>query len=184
MNEPGARVRLFAALDVPEEVRGALARWAREQAGGIAGLRLLAPETLHVTLCFLGWRETAAVEGIGELVAGCAAPVPGLALATPAWFAPRRPRVLVVEVADRTGALRSLQGRLSGALAAGAGYEPERRPFRPHVTVARVGARARVRPVQLAAPEPLRFDGAAVTLYRSRPGRGGARYEPLRRVAV
>jgi 2'-5' RNA ligase len=64
-------------------------------------------------------------------------------------------------------------------------YEPERRAFRPHATVARLRARERApRELGIGGPEPIVFDGEAVTLYRSRLSRAGARYEPLERVVL
>lgn len=182
----GGKARLFAALELPGDVRAELGRWAGEVAAPLPGLRVLAPESLHVTLCFLGWREAADARRIGEAVAGCAAPVPGLALGAGAWFPPRQPRVLVVEVEDREGALAALQGRVEEALVAHAGHEPEQRAYRPHVTVARArkGARPPGRREPVPPPRPLQFDGAAVTLYRSHLGRGGARYESVSRTEV
>jgi 2'-5' RNA ligase len=181
---PAPQARLFAALDVPEPVREALAGWARDVVGEREGLRLLAPETFHVTLCFLGARPEAEAARIGELVAGCATPVGGLRLGKAVWFAPRRPRVLAAAVQDEQGSLAALQRRVSDALAAQAGFEPEPRAYNPHLTVARVRSGARVRPEEVEPPPPLPFDGAAVTLYRSYPGRGGARYEAVSRTAV
>jgi 2'-5' RNA ligase len=67
-------------------------------------------------------------------------------------------------------------------------YEPERRPFWPHVTLARVrgagrGGGPRVEPIALAPPEAT-FDARQVTLYRSHLSPRGARYEPLERVEL
>ncbi len=182
MSETPAKVRLFAALDLPEPVRAELAAWAR-RARDVEGVRLLAPESLHVTLCFLGWRDAADAERIGALVAGCARPVPHLALAGAAWLPPRRPRVLAADVSDGSGALGALQAQLAGVLEAEAGYEPERRAYRPHVTVARVREGPR-RPPALDPPAALEFAGAAVTLYRSHLRRSGARYEAVARTAI
>jgi 2'-5' RNA ligase len=175
------RVRLFAALDVPEAVRAALARWS-EGVSGVEGVRRLAPETFHVTLCFLGWRPADEVERIGRLVTGCATPVPGLSLSDVAWLPPRRPRVLAADVGDADGRLGALQSQLAARLAEAAGYVPERRRYRPHVTVAR--ARGLDRPPRLDPPPEVEFAGAAVTLYRSHSGRGGARYEALARAEL
>lgn len=177
-------MRLFAALELPAAVRTALAGWATTEVGESPEVRLLAPESLHLTLCFLGWRDEADVGEIGDAVSACADPVPGLALAEPAWLPPRRPRVLAVDLADGDGALAALQRRVSDALVAAAGYEPEKRPFRPHVTVARVRRGARVRAGELAVPAQLAFTGEALTLFRSRLARGGASYEPLVRVEL
>jgi RNA 2',3'-cyclic 3'-phosphodiesterase len=177
------QARLFVALDLPPPVRDELAAWAAREAGDL-GLRLLAPEMLHVTLCFLGWRPAAEAERIGELAIAPAAPVPDLSVAGVAWLPPRRPRVLAVDLDDPTGAAVDLQARVSEALVGGAGYEPERRPWRPHVTVGRVPGRARVRAADLSPPPSEPFAGAALTLYRSHLRRGGAQYAPVARATL
>ena len=67
------------------------------------------------------------------------------------------------------------------ALAAAIGFEPERRRFRPHVTVGRVtrGVRIDTR-AALDPPVPrLRFRARSMVLYRSRTTPDGARYERL-----
>ncbi|MDX6699654.1 MAG: 2,3-cyclic 3-phosphodiesterase [Solirubrobacteraceae bacterium] len=185
MSDAPPRVRLFAALDVPRDVVSELTRWSRDVAGSVEGLRLLPPESFHVTLCFLGWREAGEAERIGRVVERCAARATGLALDGAAWFPPRRPRVLSAAIADTRGELGDLQARLSAALAEEAGYEPEHRVYNPHVTVARVRGDTRLRRApELDPPAPLPFDGTAVTLYRSLRGGGAARYEPVTRVGL
>jgi 2'-5' RNA ligase len=141
-------------------------------------------EGLHVTLVFLGHRPEDQVEPIGAAVVAAAAPVGELAVGAPAWLPPRRPRVLAVDLEDPSGACTALQARVAEVLVRVAGHEPEARPFRPHVTVARVRGGERVRPVELEPPAPLRFRPSALVLYRSRLERGGARYEPVARVAL
>jgi 2'-5' RNA ligase len=73
---------------------------------------------------------------------------------------------------------------VSEALAAEAGYQPEQRPFRAHVTVGRVRRGERVRPVALPDPPAGPFAAPALTLYRSRLQRAGAEYEPLARAEL
>lgn len=182
MSRPPPKVRLFAALDLPELVRAELAAWAR-RAGEIEGVRVLASESLHVTLCFLGWREEGDAARIGGLLAACARPVPDLALGGVAWLPPRRPRVVAADVSDGSGALGALQAELSAVLEAEVAYEPEQRAYRPHVTVARL-REGPTRPPDLDPPAPLAFAGAAVTVYRSHLRRGGARYEAVSRTAI
>jgi 2'-5' RNA ligase len=179
------RVRLFVALSLPPAVRAALGEWRDAAAHQVGGLRPVASESLHVTLCFLGSQPADAVGAIADscAVAG-SAEVPRLTLAEPVWLPGRRPRVLGVSVADDRGVLAGVQAGLSAALSDGGWYSPESRPFFAHVTVARVAHGARVRPVELGKPPALEFEGAEVVLYRSRTSRSGARYEPLMRVAV
>lgn len=179
MSQGPERARLFVALDLPDDVQERLAAWTRRAARGTEGLRLIEREMLHVTLAFLGWRDLEEAPRIGELALACAAPVGELAVAGATWLPPRRPRLLAVDLTDERGELAALQRRLSDALAAGAGYEPESRAFWPHVTVARVAKGARVRARELKGPRVEPFPGRALTLYRSRLQRSGARYEPV-----
>jgi 2'-5' RNA ligase len=178
------RTRLFVALDLPAAARGALERWRSSALRDVDGLRLVAPEALHATLCFLGWRSADEIEQIGLACAEALREraAPALTFTEPLWLPRRRSRVVAVGLEDRSGELAEIRAGVSAALSAGGWYEPEARPFLPHVTVARVAARARVNRVELARLGPLDFEGAAVTLYRSRLERAGARYEPLRRI--
>jgi len=178
------RLRLFVALELPAAARGTLAAF-REAEADPAVWRPVRDEALHLTLAFLGMRpaeDVAAIAGVLERGAGAAPP---LALGPALLLPPRRARALCAEVADPGGALAALQARVSDGLAAVGVYEAERRPFRAHATVARLRAGARApRQARTAGPEPLEFHGETLTLYRSRPQRGGAVYEALSRVPL
>jgi RNA 2',3'-cyclic 3'-phosphodiesterase len=179
------RARLFVALELPLSAREALVRWRSSHLRGVAGVRLVEPGALHVTLCFLGWRAVGEIDPIGAACASVATlPDVELSLGTPVWLPARRPRVLAVELGDPRAGLREIQGTLSRALRAGGFYEPQTRPFFAHVTVARIGRNERVRRVELPAPSPLTLRGSVITLYRSRLSAGGAGYEPLHRVRL
>ncbi len=184
---PGApsRWRLFVALELPAGAREALERWRVTVVPVESGLRAVETQDLHVTLCFLGATAPAAAPAILEACAAAAhGPAADLALGMARWLPRRSPRVLAVELADGQGRLGAVQRELSGRLAAGGWYRPERRPFLAHVTVARVRRGARVDPRLAAAPESLAFRGERVTLYRSALTREGARYERLGTVVL
>ena len=171
------RVRLFVALDLPQEVRAQLAAWCDGAAP--QSVRRVPAANLHVTLAFLGsrrWDDAAAVD---ELLPGIARDVGTLETAGALWLPPRRPGVLAVALRDNA-ALAALQADLVAALVDAVAFVAEGRPFRPHVTVGRVSRGARV---DACAGEPpsLAFAPAALTLYRSHTDAGGARYEPLAR---
>jgi RNA 2',3'-cyclic 3'-phosphodiesterase len=179
VQERRPRLRLFVALDLPPAAVAALAGF-RDAAADPDVWRPLDDATFHVTLAFLGYRPEADVAEVAEVLAALAPrEPPALALGAGLLLPPRRARVLTVALDDATGALGALQAELSAGLAAAGVYEPEKRPFRPHVTVARVRPGARAPREVAAAPDPLAFRGGPVVLYRSRPGRGGATYEPL-----
>jgi 2'-5' RNA ligase len=144
------------------------------------------PEDLHATLCFLGSRPEGEIDQIAA-ACGVAAgePVVESAFGEALWLPARRPRVLAVSLVDPDGVLGRVQSVLAGSLSAGGWYAPESRPFRAHVTVARVGRAGRVRPVSLPAPSgDSTVTCTRVTLYRSRLGPSGARYDALASVSL
>jgi RNA 2',3'-cyclic 3'-phosphodiesterase len=177
-DEHSPRLRLFVALDLPAEARRELARF-RDAAADPAVWRPLDEASFHVTLAFLGHRPEGDVALAGEILGGLTArDAPSLALGDGLLLPPRRARVLTVALVG-DGALPELQAEVSAGLAAAGVYTPEARPFRPHVTVARIRPGARAPRAVDAAPEPVAFTARDVVLYRSRLARGGAAYEPL-----
>lgn len=179
----GATVRLFAAVDPPAAAAAELARWARSAGRGRDGrapaLRILDPESLHITLLFLGERpaeEIAALAAVLSEVAGGARECE-LETGAPLWLPPRRPRALAVEIRDAGGELGALQRELARGLCAVTAEQPPRR-FRAHVTVARTRAAPR-RDLELPATPSLRFKISEAVLYRSHLEPSGARYEPV-----
>jgi RNA 2',3'-cyclic 3'-phosphodiesterase len=177
-----ARLRLFVALELPPPARAALAAFRATADPEV--WRPLPDEALHVTLAFLGSRPEGDVAAIEPVLRESAGPAPRLALAEALLLPPRRARTLGAALADPDGTLAELQGRVAAGLVAADLYEPERRPFRPHATVARLRPRRRPPRTAPAAPEPVAFAGAAVTLFVSRLHPHGARYEPLVRVPL
>jgi 2'-5' RNA ligase len=169
-------LRLFVALDLPDAARDALA--ALGAAADAAVWRAVKPESLHVTLAFLGWRPPSDVDAIEPVIAAeDGGPAPRLALRPVLLLPPRRARVLTVELQE--DGLRALQARVSSGLEAVGVYTPEERPFRPHVTVARLRPRTRSPRDTGLRVDPLEFSARAVTLYVSRPHPSGTHYEPL-----
>jgi RNA 2',3'-cyclic 3'-phosphodiesterase len=189
--------RLFVALDPPLGVCEQLTTWARGalralavRAVGPRSARVLDPELLHLTLCFLGDRPLGEVTAIGDALASGASPVGELSIGGPLWLPPRRPRALAVEVHDDPhGGLQALHGNLLGALAQACGFHEEHhRRFRTHITLARLrdgsgrGRHSEADPFAertLAATPPLRFKPLEIVLYRSWLSPEGASYEAL-----
>ena len=174
------KARLFVALDLPREAREAVVAWRDEALGGRPELRLLPPESLHLTLAFIGHRPQADVEDIASAALGAVAGLgPALLRARGvAAVPPRRPRLFALDLDDDGGGAAAIQAAVSRTLAAGGWYEPEARPFWPHVTLARVRRDQRT-PVLRAVPPSEAFVASEVTLYRSRLSPRGAAYEAL-----
>jgi 2'-5' RNA ligase len=179
---------MFVALDLPTEARLALAEWRDSLIEGRRDLRPVRAESLHVTLVFLGWQDEKASEAIAsaafEASAGLAAPRLRADEVRP--LPPRDPRLFALDLEDDDGRARAVQSAISDALEAGCWYRAEKRPFWPHLTLARVkrGER-RVAPLPDApAPPAEPFQADQLTLYRSTLRPQGAVYEPLARATL
>lgn len=175
-------VRLFAALELPGEVRSALASWGARVSAREPAVRLVSTDALHVTLVFLGSQPESDIDAIGRAVVFEARRLDPLAVSAAAWLPPRRPGVLVADLIEDRDRLAGLQSDLVDALMLW--HEPDDRPFRPHVTVARVRRGMRIASRDVPAPPRLIFDASALVLYRSYAEPGGSRYEAVARALL
>lgn len=183
---------MFVALDLPEAVRAAIGCWG-DRALDDPALRPVRREALHVTLAFLGGRGLEDVARIAAAIeADATGPAPQLQLLDPVPRPARgRPRLFALPVLS--AGVEQLQAALSTRLVAEGLYAVERRPFWPHVTVARARSRsgASGQPMRVEEPpgklpetlsEP--FHGVRVTLYRSELQPRGPVYSPLAQVEL
>jgi 2'-5' RNA ligase len=185
------RARLFVALDLPEAVRAGIAAWGRKALADPA-LRPVASESLHITLAFLGWTTEKEIPRLAEIVAASGGPAPAIELGDPVPRPERgRPRLFALPAAS-PGTV-ALQAGLRERLVAAGLYEPEKRPFWSHVTVARVRREERgsKRPALVSKlpgklPKDLLqpFGGVRIVLYRSQLQPQGAQYTPLAQVEL
>jgi 2'-5' RNA ligase len=184
----GPRARMFLALDLPEEARARLVTWRDALLDGRRDVRPVPPEALHVTLVFLGWQDESAAARIAEAAFGAlpGPPPPRLAAGGVRAVPPRDPRLFALDLDDEGGRAMALQQSASDALEAGGWYRPEKRPFWPHITLARVkrGERRVPPPPELPAAPGDAFEASLVTLYRSTLRPQGAIYEPLARAVA
>jgi 2'-5' RNA ligase len=183
--------RVFIALDLPEAIRAGLAEWGKAELVDPA-LRPIRPESLHLTLVFLGGREPAAVEEIAAVVKGSGGPAPGMRLEDPVSL-PRDRRAALFALPAPSAGASALQETLMDRLVAAGLHEPEKRDFWPHVTVARVrpegrGSRrpqvVKRRPGGLPDASKRAFVSVRLTFYRSELQPGGSRYVPLAQVEL
>ena len=135
------RLRLFVAIDLPEDVRESLGRLQSDlRRHDLPSLRWTRPEGVHLTLKFLGETPASSLPAIEGALARAVRGAPSfrLALGAPGTFGNRRgPRVLWVDIEGDVKPLQQLQAAVERELAA-AGFAPEERGFSPHLTLARV----------------------------------------------
>lgn len=149
------------------------------------------PESVHVTLAFLGQVDDARVPELVRALEGAARAGGRFSLGLGgggSFGSPRAPRVLWVGVTGEVDALVALQQRVVEALAP-LGFPPEERRFSPHLTLAR--ARSPGGDAALKAAEELARAVASeaepieeIVLFQSSPGAGGPRYDALARVPL
>jgi RNA 2',3'-cyclic 3'-phosphodiesterase len=177
-------MRLFLALEIPTGIRKALRSLQDELRSRSEGWRWTRPDAVHLTIRFLGevseqaaesqrsvWRETAA-EGRALRIA-----FKGVGV----FPNERSPRILWVGALEEpaTGWLPALAAAIERA-AVSLRFEPEKRPFRPHLTLARASGHGR--PLLKLPREPVELGRALfgeVVLFRSILSPGGATYVPL-----
>jgi RNA 2',3'-cyclic 3'-phosphodiesterase len=174
------------ALDLSEPARAALARWRDEAVAGRDDLRAVVPNALHVTLAFLGYRPEKEIPLIAQVAAEAVEGLPPARL-VPAGVKPvppRRPRLFALDLEEPAGECTAVQSAISEALAGRRLYRPEKRPFWPHVTLARVKRGLRADPLRTEPPAAEELLADRVTLYRSTLLPQGARYDPLESVTL
>ncbi|MBN1613229.1 MAG: RNA 2',3'-cyclic phosphodiesterase [Deltaproteobacteria bacterium] len=134
-------IRSFLALDPPGEIRREIGRIQDRLRKLIHGdIRWVKPESIHLTLKFFGDIREGDIANISA-VAGKAAASAGpfdFALGGAGVFPDmKRPRIVWLGMTGETARLAAFQKELERALQE-IGFPREERPFRPHLTLARV----------------------------------------------
>jgi 2'-5' RNA ligase len=181
------RARLFIALDLPDDVRAGLVDWQRTALADPA-LRVVRPEALHMTLVFLGYQAEKDVKAIAKAAFDVGAHAPAVELQTEPVGVPRGKRPRLIALATNSDETVGLQKQIEERLVEAGFYEPEKRAFWPHLTVARVKPEApgsRKPALVRTQPHPLPehmfrfFRPTRLVLFKSHLRRSGAEYEPL-----
>jgi 2'-5' RNA ligase len=174
-------MRLFLAIPLSEEARHAIAHHLTSHLAHPLPGRPVRPELWHLTLRFLGEVDEVGLDRVVREVdaAGRGAAFPVRWGALGAFPRPRRANVLWLGLEQGEAEAGRLAAVVEEAVE-GAGFPPEDRPFRGHLTLSRIRPDQDVTAV-LAAVPPL---GLGMTvdravLYRSHLGRGGPRYEQV-----
>jgi len=182
-------VRTFVALLIPPAWGSHLEALSGNLAARTSGLSWVKSGNLHITLRFLGNLDEAAVERARASVAAAAsqASAPSARLGPLSAF-PNfvRPRVLWVGLSDGAEAVTALARAVDDALG-GAGFGPPDRPFRPHVTLARVRDGAQgletIRDASVSEPPPAALLDRVVVM-KSDLHPSGSRYTALQEVRL
>lgn len=166
--------RMFSAIEVPDDVRAEINRLHNP----LPGARWIHPGNYHITLRYLGDIERAQARDFIALLEEQEPEPFEVRIASVGAFGGHDPSTVFAAV-EATPALEAL-ARLHEKLARHVGFSPAKRPFRPHVTLARL---------KHSDPKPVarfltRYGGyrsepffvARTVLFSSRPVTGGGPY--------
>jgi RNA 2',3'-cyclic 3'-phosphodiesterase len=128
-------MRLFIAVELPPEIRSALGDLQRDLKSSAGNARWVAPDSIHVTLKFLGEVVEEQIKDIDHALAGLSWKPFTLTVRGLGFFpGARSPRVLWAGLEAPT--LAALAEQIDIRMER-AGFDREKRAFRPHVTLAR-----------------------------------------------
>jgi 2'-5' RNA ligase len=177
-------VRLFVAVDVPDELRDAI---ESEVVGPIrdrvAGAKWTRPEGRHLTLSFLGNVDDDRVMEISHALGRAASPHPPFEASfeeVGGFPDMHRPRVLWIGIGEGAEAMSALASSVRDELAP-LGFEKEDRPFTAHLTLARFSKPRVIDEFPEVTVQLNRFRVDGVVLFRSQLHPKGARYTALER---
>lgn len=181
-------MRTFVAIDLPSQIRRNIARLIDLLRPAATEVRWARPESLHVTLKFIGELPADALPETTSRLASIRVPEPLPLQVRGAGYFPneRAPRVIWLGL-ESGPALPALASQVEEVL------HPlipkEKRPFAPHLTLGRVKAPARIPAVQeiLRRQEPLDFGSFVAKefcLYESQLASGGPVYRKIARFAI
>ncbi len=183
------KIRSFVAIELPSSLRQELGRIQARLRVDRPRIKWVDPDGIHLTLKFLGNVEAARIDGITQAVAESARRVRPIRLNIQelgAFPSLKRVQVVWVGLGGELDKLSRLSQLLEAGLA-GLGFPTEQRPFRPHLTLARLGNEASPEERQLFGQlitdtrleSDYSFEADALSLMRSQLTGSGAIYSRI-----
>jgi 2'-5' RNA ligase len=184
-------VRVFLAIPLPQQLKGAIQTLQKNLRSQIAGVRWVRPENLHLTLHFFGEVEQETLEKIKVSVlsvTGCNRPFAVEVKGLGAFPNRRRPRVLWLGLEPKDQLMQVYENCRQSLQQAGVATES--RPYSPHLTIGRLrqpksGLSALTELDSSIGDEMIgRFSADRLVLFESRLQPGGAEHIPLLTVSL
>jgi RNA 2',3'-cyclic 3'-phosphodiesterase len=194
-------MRIFIALDIPTEIRQRIERFVEGVYNFAPGARWVRPESLHVTLKFIGEKNSESVEQVKEALAPIKSSSFDLSFRGCGFFPTvKAARVFWIGIESKPE-LTALAQRVDEATAA-LGIAKEEHPFTPHLTLARSGRssgapnwqkadgpnrsfqKLQEKLAALPSPEFGTMTAREFFLYESRLMRGGSLYTKIAQFAL
>jgi 2'-5' RNA ligase len=182
-------MRIFIALDIPEEIRARLREYIERVRSLSPDAPWVRPESLHVTLKFIGEATDARVAEVKNVLKQIKAQPFAVKFADVGFFPNHTSGRVFWAGVDGGEALPKLAGSIDQALQK-IGIEAEKRAYHPHLTLARAGTKSGAYQVFKQLPRGINQEehpqfgtmtAQEFFLYKSELSRGGAKYTKLER---
>ncbi len=189
------KIRAFIAIELSSDMKHSLAQLIeRLKSADLRGIRWVNPESIHLTLKFLGDIPQSQVDEIVAVITSCANQSHPFALSLGELGSfPKldAPRVLLVGLNGDIDELTPLQQGIEDGLQ-NLGFQREKRPFSPHLTLARMRDRATLRDrkqvglafAEAQGPEEASMEVRSLSLMKSTLTPSGAVYTRLASAAL
>jgi len=183
-------IRTFVAIELPKTLQRRIGELQDHLKQYPARVTWVKPENIHLTLKFLGNVPEGQLQALVGALEKAVKDIPSFKLSvsgTGAFPDERRPRVLWIAAHEETGVLQRLYGKIEEEFQR-LGFERERRPYTPHLTIGRVkgdGAIGKVvTEMKSRGFETETFVVREVVLMKSDLKPTGAEYTPLKKLPL
>lgn len=183
-------MRTFIAVPLPKSCHEMLDELQRNLRPLRADLRLVAISSIHLTLKFLGEIEPTLLPDLVEALTESVRPGPTLALrlrGLGGFPNLHNPRVIWCGIEGDTEKLAQLQLKVENACC-DLGFKREERPFRPHLTLARVNSKRNLQGlldyIKIGSELEREFSADHINIYRSTLTPRGAIYDILETISL
>ena len=178
-------MRTFIAIEIPSEIKSALATLQTELRRAGADVSWTKPENLHLTLKFLGEVDERRIVEIEKACVSLAAEFQPFTLSldnTGVFPNVRQPRVIWAGLSGEIGNVVEMHRRLDERLAL-TGFKREEKGFHPHLTIGRIKSNKKTRELIALADmyqlPALSFAVTEIVLMKSELRPAGAEYSPM-----
>ena len=179
------KIRIFIALELPEEVKKEILKIQRRLVIKDAKIRWMSKENTHLTLKFLGGVEESLMPNIYETMDRASKSLNSfqLNLSNAGLFPNRgRPKIIWAGIGGSTSELESLAEKCDFAMHR-IGFERENRKFKPHVTIGRIKSLSDAEDLSQRLNDlevgPIEFKAAKINIIKSDLTSSGAVYTLL-----
>ena len=161
------RTRTFIGVDIGSAIRASAVALQKELTKAGLGVKWVSPESMHVTLLFLGDVDDRDLHSVYKSVKSALTGEPSFSLRVSgvgAFPNARRPKVVWAGVTDGAEILQRMHAAIEEKMLDLGGYRTEERGYTPHLTLGRVNTTEAGAAVAAELPKRMAWQGGRVTV--------------------